>query len=199
MVTARVSGYDLKGRIYMDVKQYEDKLKQAVAHFGEELKKVRTGRAAASMLDGVMVKVYGTEMLLNQTANVTAPEAQLIQITPFDPNNIQAIASAIRDNPSLGLNPMDDGRVVRVPIPPLTEERRREYVKNLGGKVEDCMVSMRNIRHDAMDAIATAKKDKQIGEDDAKRLEKQVDDAMAKAKAEVDAGAKAKETEIMTI
>jgi ribosome recycling factor len=88
---------------------------------------------------------------------------------------------------------------VRVPIPPLTEDRRREYVKNLGGKVEDCMVSLRNIRHDAMDAIASAKKDKQVGEDDAKRLEKQVDDAMTRAKGDVDSAAKAKETEIMTI
>src|SRR6266852_5174357 len=123
----------------MDTTQYEEKMKQATAHFSEELKKVRTGRASASMLDGVMVTAYGTQMPLNQVANVTAPEAQLIQITPFDPNNIQAIAGAIRDNPTLGLNPSDDGRVVRVPIPPLTEERRREYVKSLGGKVEDCM------------------------------------------------------------
>jgi ribosome recycling factor len=183
----------------MDIKQYEEKMKQAVAHFNEELKKVRTGRASASMLDGVMVTAYGTQMPLNQVANVTAPEAQLIQITPFDPNTIQAIASAIRDNPTLGLNPSDDGRVVRVPIPALTEERRREYVKSLGGKVEDCMVALRAVRHDAMDAIDKAKKDKAVGEDDAKRLEKQVDDAMNRAKSEVDAAAKAKETEIMTI
>lgn len=183
----------------MDIKQYEDKMKQAVAHFSDELKKVRTGRASASMLDGVMVTAYGTQMPLNQVANVTAPEAQLIQITPFDPGNIQAIASAIRDNPTLGLNPMDDGRVVRVPIPALTEERRREYVKVLSGKVEDTMVSLRNVRHDAMDAIDKAKKDKQIGEDDAKRLEKQVDDAMNRTKTEIDAAAKAKENEIMTI
>lgn len=183
----------------MDIKQYEDKMKQAVAHFGEELKKVRTGRASAAMLDGVMVTAYGTQMPLNQVANVTAPEAQLIQITPFDPNNIQAIASAIRDNPTLGLNPSDDGRVVRVPIPALTEERRREYVKSLGGKVEDCMVSLRNVRHEAMDAVDKAKKDKLIGEDDAKRLQKQVDDAMARAKGDVDTAAKAKEAEIMTL
>jgi len=183
----------------MDIKQYEEKMKQAVAHFGEELKKVRTGRASASMLDGVMVTAYGTQMPLNQVANVTAPEAQLIQITPFDPNNIQAIAGAIRDNPTLGLNPSDDGRVVRVPIPALTEERRREYVKSLGGKVEDAMVALRSIRHDAMDAVSAAKKDKQIGEDDAKRLEKQVDEAMNRAKGEIDSAAKAKETEIMTI
>lgn len=183
----------------MDIKQYEEKMKQAVAHFQEELKKVRTGRAHPSMLDGVMVTAYGTQMPLNQVANVTAPEAQLLQITPFDPNNLQAIASAIRDNPTLGLNPMDDGRVVRVPIPPLTEERRRELAKTLGGKVEDCMVAIRAIRHDAMDAIDQAKKDKQIGEDDAKRLEKQVEDAVAKVKAEVDVAAKAKEQEIMTL
>ncbi|HSX34987.1 MAG TPA: ribosome recycling factor [Candidatus Saccharimonadales bacterium] len=183
----------------MDIKQYEDKMKQAVAHFGEELKKVRTGRASASMLDGVMVTAYGSQMPLNQVSNVTAPEAQLIQITPFDPSNIQAIASAIRDNPTLGLNPSDDGRVVRVPIPALTEDRRREYVKSLGGKVEDAMVALRNIRHDAMDAIASAKKDKQVGEDDAKRLEKQVDEAMNRAKNDIDGAAKAKEVEIMTI
>lgn len=183
----------------MDIKQYEQRLNQAVAHFGEELKKVRTGRAHASMLDGVMVTAYGTPMPLNQVATVVAPEAQLLQITPFDPNNLQTIASAIRDNPTLGLNPMDDGRVVRVPIPPLTEERRREYVKVLGGKLEDAMIVMRNVRRDAMEAIAMAKKDKQIGEDDAKRLEKQVDEAMAKAKAEAEAAAKTKETEIMTV
>jgi len=183
----------------MDIKSYEEKMKQAFLHFTEELKKVRTGRASATMLDGVMVTAYGTQMPLNQVANVTAPEAQLIQITPFDPNNIQAIASAIRDNPTLGLNPMDDGRVVRVPIPALTEERRRELAKTLGGKVEDCMVSVRGIRHDAMDAIDKAKKDKLLGEDDAKRLEKQVDEAVAKTKTDVDAAAKAKEAEIMTL
>lgn len=183
----------------MDISQYTDKMKQAVAHFGEELKKVRTGRASASMLDGVMVTAYGAAMPLNQVANVIAPEAQLLQITPFDPNNLQAIASAIRDNPSLGLNPMDDGRVVRVPIPALTEERRRELAKTLGGKVEDSMVSIRNIRHDAMDAIDKAKKDKLLGEDDAKRLEKQVDEAVTKSKTDIEAAAKAKENEIMTL
>jgi ribosome recycling factor len=175
------------------------KLTAAVAHFQEDLKKVRTGRAHPSMLDGVMVTAYGTQMPLIQVGTVTAPEAQSLQITPFDPNNLQAIASSIRDNPSLGLNPMDDGRVVRIPIPPLTEERRREFVKVLGGKVEDCMIGLRNVRREAMDAIDRAKKDKDIGEDDAKRLSTQVEDAMSKAKGEVDASAKAKEAEIMTL
>lgn len=175
------------------------KLQAAFEHFQGELKKVRTGRAHAGMLDGVTVTAYGTAMPLNQVANVTAPEAQLLQITPFDPNNIQAIASAIRDNPTLGLNPSDDGRVVRVPIPALTEERRREYVKVLGGKVEDCMIALRGVRRDAIDAVAQAKKDRAIGEDDAKRLEKQVDEAMNKTKSDVDTAAKSKESEIMTV
>jgi ribosome recycling factor len=181
------------------VSDAQGKFQAATAHFHEEIKKVRTGRAHSSMLDGVMVTAYGTPMPLNQVANVTAPEAQLLQITPFDPNNIQAISSAIRDNPTLGLNPSDDGRVVRVPIPALTEDRRREYVKVLGGKVEDTMVRLRGVRHDALDAVDKAKKDKAIGEDEAKRLEKQVDEAMNKAKSEVEASAKAKEAEIMTV
>jgi len=183
-------------QIIDDAKQ---KFQAAVSHFESELKKVRTGRAHAAMLDDITVEAYGTPMPLNQVGNVSAPEAQLLQITPFDPNNIQAIASAIRDNPSLGLNPSDDGRVVRVPIPALTEERRREYAKVLNAKVEDCMVTMRGARHAAMDNVAAAKKDKTIGEDEAKRLEKQIDEAMAKTKSMVDAAARAKETEIMTI
>jgi ribosome recycling factor len=181
------------------VSDTKSKLQAAVAHFQEELKKVRTGRAHPSMLDGVQVKAYGTAMPLIQVGNVSAPEPQLLQITPFDPNNIQAIASAIRDNPSLGLNPSDDGRVVRIPIPPLTEERRREYAKLVSSKTEDCMVSLRNIRHDALRGVDQAKKDKEIGEDDAKRLEKQIDEVMNHARTEAEAAAKAKEAEIMKV
>src|SRR5882757_8636692 len=141
-----------------------DKLKAAGEHFISELKKLRTGRASASMLDGVLVEAYGSPMPLNQVATVTAPEAQLIQITPFDPSNLQAIAAAIRNNQSLGMNPSDDGRVVRVPVPPLTEERRREISKQVGAKQEECMVTLRNIRHDSLDAIDKLKKDKAVGE-----------------------------------
>ena len=175
------------------------KLDGAVLHFSDELKKLRTGRAHPSMLDGVMVEAYDTQMPLNQAATVTTADAQLLQISPFDPNNLQAIAKAIRDNPSLGLNPTDDGRVVRVPIPPLTEERRRDLTKVVSQKQEECMVTMRNIRHDAMASIDNAKKNKEIGEDDAKRLEKQVDDAMAKARTDAESAAKAKDQEIMTV
>lgn len=181
------------------VEQAKAKLQQAVDYFGEELKGLRTGRASVGMLDGVTVEAYGTPMPLNQVANVTAPEAQLLQITPFDPSNLQAIASAIRDNQSLGLNPMDDGRVVRITIPALNEERRREIVKQVGAKQEDCMVKLRNVRHEVMDAIDAAKKDKDIGEDEAKRLQQQVEDGMNKAKSDAEAISQAKEKEILTL
>lgn len=181
------------------ISQTKTKFAQAAEHLREELKKVRTGRAHPSMLDGVMVEAYGTPMPLIQVASITVPEAQLLQITPFDPNNLQAIAAAIRNNPSLDMNPSDDGHVVRVPVPPLNEERRREYVKLVGSKVEDCMVSLRNIRHDAMRSIDQAKKGKEVGEDEAKGLQKQIDEAMSSVKAEVEAAQKTKEQEIMTV
>lgn len=179
--------------------QTKSKFAQAVSRFQDELKKLRTGRASAGMLDGVMVEAYGSPMPLNQVATVSVPEAQLLQISPFDPNNIQAISAAIRDNASLGLNPADDGRVVRVPIPPLNEERRREITKQVGAKLEDCMIAMRNIRHEAIDTFDQAKKDKDISEDDAKRMTAQVEEAMNKAKTEAESAAKAKEQEIMTV
>lgn len=172
---------------------------KAAERFQENLKSLRTGRASASMLDGVTVEAYGTPMPLNQVANVTAPEAQLLQITPFDPNNLAAIATAFRNNQTLGLNPSDDGRVVRVPIPALTEERRRDLAKQVGQKQEDAMIALRATRHDALDLINEAKKDKDIGEDDAKRLTAQVEEAMNKVRADIEAAAKAKETEIMTL
>lgn len=177
----------------------QTKLAQANDHLAESLKSLRTGRASAAMLDGVVVEAYGTPMPLNQVATVTAPEAQLIQITPFDPSNLAAISTAIRNNQQLGLNPSDDGRVVRIPVPPLTEERRRDLAKQVGERLEDAMVRMRGVRHDALDVIAKSKKDKQIGEDDAKRLEKQVDDAMNAARAQAETQAKSKEQEIMTL
>ena len=177
----------------------QNKLAQAVEHFKDGLKTLRTGRASAGMLDGVMVEAYGTPMPLKGVASITVPDAQLLQITPFDPNNLEAISNAIRDDQSLGLNPSDDGRVVRVPIPALTEERRRELAKQIGGKQEECMIRLRAIRHEAMNAIDKLKKDKQIGEDDAKRLSGQVDDATAKARSEAEAAGKAKEADILTI
>ena len=175
------------------------KLEQSVQYLKDEFRKVHTGRATPSMLDGVKAVAYGQSMPLNQLAQVTAPEAQLLQITPFDQANVKAIADAIRNDQSLGFNPTDDGRVVRVPIPALTQERRQQIVKQLGEKVEDCHVRNRGIRHDALDSGRQQTKDKNWSEDDYKRFEKQIDDFMNKAKADIEAAAKAKEQEIMTI
>ena len=175
------------------------KLKTAKDHFAEELKKVRTGRANPAILDGVTVGAYGTPMALKQVASITAPEAQLLQITPFDPSNINAISEAIRSNQSLGLNPMDDGRVVRVPIPPLTTERRQQLVKQLHDKVEEAMISARNVRHESLNSAKNAKSKGEIGEDDYKRLEKQIDENMQQLKLDIDAHMSEKEKEIMTV
>jgi ribosome recycling factor len=182
-----------------DTKPFEEKMNQAFAHFEEDLKKVRTGRAHPGMLDGVSVEAYGAKMPLNQVANVLAPEAQLLQITPFDPTNLKAIVAAIRDDQALGFNPSDDGRVVRVPVPPLTTERRQQIAKQLGQKVEDCRVALRNIRHDALKAAKKAKDDKTIPENEAQRVERVVDDLVKDVQTKLDAAAKAKEVEIMTI
>jgi ribosome recycling factor len=151
------------------------------------------------MLDGVTVEAYGQPMPLIQLASISAPEAQLLQITPFDPNNLKAITAAIRDNQSLGMNPTDDGRIIRVPIPPLNEERRRQIVKQLHEKVEEAVIAMRNARRDALHDLSQAEKDKDISEDEKKRYSNQVDEAMAKQKTSLDNLAKAKEAEIMTV
>ena len=177
----------------------QSKFNQAIDHFQNDLKSLRTGRASASMLDGVVAEAYGTPMPLNQLATITTPEAQLIQVAPFDISNLQAIVTSIRNNQNLGLNPTDDGRVIRLQIPALTEDRRRDIVKQLGQKQEDAMVRLRAARKDANDEIAKAKKDKEVGEDDAKRLEKQTDDALVKARNDIEAASAAKERELMSL
>jgi ribosome recycling factor len=177
----------------------KQKFQAALEHYRDELNKLRTGRASASMLDGITVEAYGTTMPLKQVSTISTPEAQLIQITPFDPGSLQAIVSAIRDNQALGLNPLDDGRVVRVPIPPLTSERRQEIVKQLHQKVEDTLISMRGSRHEALKELDQLKKDRSITEDDFNLLEKQIDDSLTSGKNEIEKLSSDKEKEIMTV
>ena len=181
------------------VTQTKTKLDQATEHFREELKKLRTGRAHPSMLDGVMVEAYGQPMPLRSVASISVPEPQQLQISPFDPNNLQPIAEAIRDDKSLGLSPVDDGRVVRVTLPPMTSENRQDMVKILHQKLEECLISARNSRHEAFHRGEQAEKAKQIGLDERLRFEKQVDDLLAKHKTEVENLTKAKEQEILTV
>lgn len=182
-----------------DTAVYEAKMNSAMSHFQDDLKKIRTGRAHPDMLEGVMVEVYGAKMPLNQVANVTVPEPQLLQVNPFDPSNVQAVAAAIRDAQGLGFNPSDDGRIVRVPVPSLTEDRRRELVKSLGDKVEDCRIVMRNVRQDALKDAKRMKDNKELSEDDVKAVEKQIDALMHDFQVRIEETFKAKEREVMTI
>lgn len=178
---------------------YKDKMQNALDHFSEELKKVRTGRAHANMLDGIEIEAYGVKMPLNQVANITAPEAQMLLVTPFDPSNITAIEASIRANEALGFNPSDDGRVVRIPVPPLTEERRKQMVKLASEKVEDVRISMRNIRQDALKEAKNLKENKELSEDDLKLIEKEIDKLMSEMQTKIDSIFDSKKKEILTV
>ena len=179
-----------------DTKEDRKKMEEVVSRFLDEMKKVRTGRAHPDMLAGIKVEVYGQFMPLNQVANITAADATLLVITPFDPSTIQAISAAIRADQSLGLNPADDGRVIRVPIPALTEERRKEIVKNASQKVEQAKVAIRNVREDARKAVKVAT---EMGEDIKKRAEKEIDDLTKEFSDKIDAEFKNKSDEIMKL
>ena len=183
----------------MDTKDYEDRFAKTIEYFREELKKVRTGRVHPDMLAGVVVEVYGTKMPLNQVASITAPEPQQLLVTPFDPQNIGNIATNISNDPTLGLNPSDDGRVIRIPIPALTEDRRKEIVKQLNQKVEAAKIQLRQIREEARKSFKTGVNSKIISENDQKQLEKGIDDSVSKSSAEIDKFAKEKEAEIMRV
>lgn len=182
-----------------DSRTYSNKFDAAVAHFADELKKVSTGRAHPGQLDGIMVEAYGSMMPLNQVASVTAIDGQMLQVTPFDQGNLQTITSAIRADQSLGFNPSDDGRVVRVPVPALTEERRKQLVKQIGEKAEDARIALRNIRQDAIKDIRRKKDAKELTEDDEKRAEKSIDDLMVSQSGKLDQLFKDKEKDILTI
>ncbi|MBC7459131.1 ribosome recycling factor [Candidatus Saccharibacteria bacterium] len=182
-----------------DTKPYEDRFNAAIAHFEDELKKVRTGRAHPSMLDSITVEAYGQRMPLNQVANVTVAEAQMLTVTAFDPANIQLIAAAIRADVSLGLNPSDDGRIIRVPIPALTEERRKQLVKQTSEKVEDARIVLRTVRQDALKEAKRKKDLKELSEDDMKSIEKDIDGNVATSNSKLDLAFKEKEKDILTL
>ena len=146
----------------------KDGMDKAVERLKKELSRVRAGRANPGMLDDVKVDSYGTQLPLKQVATVTAPDARMLVVKAFDRNTIPAIERAI-NNAQLGLNPNSDGTVVRVPIPPLTEDRRKDLTKQVHGHGEDAKISIRQARREANDLLKKAEKDKEIGEDDLKR------------------------------
>ena len=179
-----------------DSKEYRVAYEAVIERFKNEMTKVRTGRAHPDMLSGIKVEAYGQYMPLNQVANVTVADATMLLVTPFDPSTIQAISAAIRADQTLGLNPADDGRVVRVPVPALTEERRREIVKTASAKVEEAKIGMRNVREDARKELKNAT---DLSEDVKKRAEKEIDEMTKDFSDKVDTLFKEKEAEVMKI
>ncbi len=178
--------------------QLKTRMDKAVEDFRKEMASTRTGRASVHMLDGVTVDAYGSQMPLNQLANVSAPEPQLITVQAWDVSLIGAIEKAIRGG-DLGLNPMNDGKLVRVPVPALTEERRKEMVKHLHKVLEEHRTAVRNIRRDGNDLIKKALKDKKITEDEERgaleQIQKLTDDEIKK----MEELAKGKEKEVLSI
>ncbi|MGA7684940.1 MAG: ribosome recycling factor [Terriglobales bacterium] len=176
--------------------QLKTRMDKAVEDFRREMASTRTGRANVHMLDTISVDYYGSQMPLNQIATIHAPEPQMITVQPFDPSVLQNIEKAIRSG-DLGLNPMNDGKLIRVPIPALTEERRKEMVKHLHKILEEHRTAVRNIRRDGNDAIKKAAKDKKINEDDEKRaleeIQKLTDDEIKK----MEEMSKTKEKEVL--
>ena len=178
--------------------QLKTRMDKAVEDFRTNLAAARTGRATVNMLDPVRVAAYGSEMPLNQLAQVHASDAQLLTVQPFDPGIMNDIEKAIRAA-GLGLNPQNDGKMIRIPVPPLTEERRREMVKHLHKILEDHRTAIRNVRRDGNDAIKKAMKDKKITEDDEKKALDEVQKLTDGEIKKMEEMAGAKEKELMTV
>lgn len=176
----------------------EHKMMGAVEHAREEFAAIRTGRAHPAMFNKIMVDYYGSPTPLQQLATFQVPEARVVLIAPFDRSSMKAIEKAIRDS-DLGVNPADDGNVIRLVMPQLTEERRREYIKVARHKAEEARVAIRNTRRHAVDAIKKSSKDKEIGEDDAVRGEKQLDTLTKKFEDQVNELLKSKEAELLEV
>ena len=181
-----------------DEKSYNIKMDKAIEVFIKELSSLRTGRANASMLDLVKVDVYGQQMPINQIGSITTPEPRMINIQVWDQNNVSLVDAAIKKS-ELGLNPQIDGQLIRLPIPELNEERRTELKKLIKSMGEKCKISIRNIRRDANEELKKLLKSKEIGEDDEKSYEKNVQTITDKHIATVDEKVLTKEKEIMTI
>ena len=181
-----------------DEKSYNIKMDKAIEVFSKELSSLRTGRANASMLDLVKVDVYGQQMPINQVGSITTPEPRMINIQVWDANNVALVDAAIKKS-DLGLNPQIDGQLIRLPVPELNEERRTEIKKLIKSIGEKCKVSIRNIRREANEELKKLLKEKEIGEDEEKSSEKNIQKITDDHIKVVDEKVSLKEKEIMTI
>ena len=184
----------MKNKVLGDTKRKMEKVLEAMAR---DLSRVRTGRASVALLEGIKVDCYGTSMPLDQVASLAAPESRLLTVQPWDPTVIGDIEKAILKS-DLGLNPVNDGKLIRLPIPALTTERRKELVKVLKKMAEEAKVALRNVRREANDQFKDLKKDKQLPEDDAHRGQDEVQKITDEFIKKVDAQAADKEKEIMS-
>jgi len=180
------------------IKDASSRMDKSVDALRQELHKIRTGKATTALLDSVKVEAYGATMPLNQVANVSGLDPHTLSVQPWDRGTIQAIEKAIL-SAGLGLNPSNDGAVIRVPIPPLNEERRREFVKLVRRFGEEAKVALRNIRRDANEHLKKAEKEEHTSEDERKKAEKLIQEMTDKHTAEIDQFLKSKESEIMEV
>ncbi|MFF7213968.1 ribosome recycling factor [Streptomyces sp. NPDC008238] len=176
----------------------EEKMEKAVVVAKEDFAAIRTGRAHPAMFNKIVADYYGAPTPINQLASFAVPEARMAVITPFDNSALRNIEQAIRDS-DLGVNPTNDGRIIRVVFPQLTEERRKEYIKVARGKAEDARISIRSVRRKAKETLDKLVKDGETGEDEVRRAEKELDDTTHKYVAQVDELLKHKETELLEV
>ena len=176
----------------------ETKMSKSVDHFAAELATIRTGRANPALIDKIMVPYYGTPTPLNQLAQISAPEPRLLVVQVYDKSQMGAVEKALRSSEQ-GLNPASDGQVIRVPIPPLTEERRREYVKLVRQKAEEARVAIRNVRRDEMHRMEHMQMQGEVAEDESKRASGRLQKITEASVDKVDALANRKEHEVMEI
>jgi ribosome recycling factor len=176
----------------------EEKMEKAVAVAKDDFAAIRTGRAHPAMFNKIVADYYGALTPINQLASFSVPEPRMAVITPFDKSALRNIEQAIRDS-DLGVNPSNDGSIIRVTFPQLTEERRKEYIKVARGKGEDARVSIRSVRRKAKDAIDKFVKDGEIGEDEGRRGEKELDDVTSRYVAQIDELLKHKEAELLEV
>ncbi len=180
------------------LKEAQLKIDKAIEVAKEDFATIRTGRANASMFNKISADYYGTQTPLNQMATFQTPEARMIVIAPFDKSALQAIEKAIRES-DLGVNPSNDGIVIRVAIPQLTEERRKEFIKVAKSKAEDARIAIRNIRRNAKEALEKMAKDGDVGKDEVARAEKALEDLTTKAVGHIDDMLKHKEAELLEV
>ena len=182
----------------VDFKDYARRMDKALDHLNDEFGAVRAGRANAKVLDRITVEYYGSETPLNGVATISSPDARTLVISPWDTKLLKDIQKAIQMS-DLGINPQNDGRVIRLTFPQLTEDRRKDLVKQVKKYAEEAKVAMRNIRRDGMDYVKKLKKNSEITEDDQKKAEKDLQDLLDKNIKKVDAALAAKEKELMAI